>query len=100
METWEMTKLEFLKSHYRIEGRPVPCFFSSRAEAQELHPGKRITKASLATMRPFMDIVIRYEHRPAVIAAWNACKPVPAEVLKDYPELRGEQFAMKSGRAG
>ena len=32
---WEMTRLEYLQSHYRIAGQPVPRFYTSREVAQE-----------------------------------------------------------------
>ena len=84
MNAWEMTSIEFLKSHYRIAGQPIPRFYPSRELAQEANPGKRVTKATLKTVLPIADMIINFDHRPAVIKALKEKMVVPERVLKEY----------------
>lgn len=80
-ELWEMTKEEYFKNAM-VEGGIDEAIAKIKREKQ----GK-INQQTFNTL----EIIARANHKGLVRQALSEGKPVPDEVLKDYPELRVEE---------
>ena len=89
-EAWQMTENEYNKYVDSVQDRASRGFSSTGAIGQ---PGREPTKDSFKAQQELHEKSLGWTHKDQIKQALSEGKPVPPEVLKDYPDLatRGGQ---------
>ena len=83
-EPWQMTENEYNKYVDSVQDRASRGFSSTGAIGQ---PGREPTKDSFKAQQELHEKSLGWTHKDQIKQALSEGKPVPPEVLAEYPEL-------------